>query len=199
MAKSSVSRSRTVAGEQRRRRPARPAGRARARVAALRNPNAGEVLVSLRRESSLTDLAPALGGGSHGSLEAGDSEVPILTVGLEAEPEVVDLAARSRTGSSRRPTCAGSPMRPEEAPKPATAWWLQRAAATSDEAVLRAMERVPRELSCQESAGPRLHDAGAPLAHGQTISRGAVHGRASWRPWPPAPGSGCRRRHGLGY
>ena len=34
-----------------------------------------------------------LGGGSHGSLEAGDSEVPILTVGIEGEPRrIVDLA-----------------------------------------------------------------------------------------------------------
>jgi hypothetical protein len=63
--------------------------------AALANPNAGELLVSPPLGVELTDLAGRshLGGGSHGSLEAGDSEVPILTVGLEAEPHrIVDLA-----------------------------------------------------------------------------------------------------------
>jgi predicted AlkP superfamily pyrophosphatase or phosphodiesterase len=63
--------------------------------AALANPNAGELLVSPPLGVELTDLAGRshLGGGSHGSLEAGDSEVPILTVGLEADPRrIVDLA-----------------------------------------------------------------------------------------------------------
>jgi hypothetical protein len=63
--------------------------------AALANPNAGELLVSPPAGVELTDLAGRshLGGGSHGSLEAGDSEVPILTVGIEGEPRrIVDLA-----------------------------------------------------------------------------------------------------------
>jgi hypothetical protein len=63
--------------------------------AALANPNAGELLVSPPLGVELTDLAGRshLGGGSHGSLEAGDSEVPLLTVGLEGEPRrIVDLA-----------------------------------------------------------------------------------------------------------
>ncbi|MDX6505697.1 MAG: hypothetical protein QOG06_341, partial [Gaiellaceae bacterium] len=63
--------------------------------AALANPNAGELLISPPLGVELTDLAghSHLGGGSHGSLEAGDSEVPILTVGLEGEPRrIVDLA-----------------------------------------------------------------------------------------------------------
>jgi hypothetical protein len=63
--------------------------------AALANPNAGELLVSPPAGVELTDLAGRshLGGGSHGSLDAGDSEVPILTVGLDAEPRrIVDLA-----------------------------------------------------------------------------------------------------------
>jgi predicted AlkP superfamily pyrophosphatase or phosphodiesterase len=63
--------------------------------AALANPNAGELLVSPPPGVELTDLAGRshLGGGSHGSLEAGDSEVPILTVGLDGEPRrIVDLA-----------------------------------------------------------------------------------------------------------
>jgi hypothetical protein len=64
-----------------------PDGRARA-TSALRNPNAGEVLVSAAPGWEFTDLAGRhhLGGGSHGSLEAGDSEVPMLTVGLGPPP-----------------------------------------------------------------------------------------------------------------
>ena len=62
---------------------------------ALANPNAGEVIVSPPAGLEFTDLAGRshLGGGSHGSLEAGDSEVPILAVGLEQPvPErIVDL------------------------------------------------------------------------------------------------------------
>ena len=63
--------------------------------AALANPNAGELLVSSPAGVELADLAGRshLGGGSHGSLDAGDSEVPILTVGIEGEPRrIVDLA-----------------------------------------------------------------------------------------------------------
>jgi type I phosphodiesterase/nucleotide pyrophosphatase len=64
-----------------------PDGRARA-DAALRNPNAGEVLVSAASGWEFVDLAGAshLGGGSHGSLEAADSEVPMLTIGLGTPP-----------------------------------------------------------------------------------------------------------------
>ena len=64
-----------------------PDGRARA-AAAVRNPNAGEVLVSAAPGWEFRDLAGRhhLGGGSHGSLEAADSEVPMLTVGLGAPP-----------------------------------------------------------------------------------------------------------------
>jgi predicted AlkP superfamily pyrophosphatase or phosphodiesterase len=67
-----------------------PDGRARA-DAALRNPNAGEVLVSAAPGYEFVDLAGRhhLGGGSHGSLEASDSEVPMLTVGLGAPPRSI--------------------------------------------------------------------------------------------------------------
>ena len=60
-----------------------PDGRARA-LAALRNPNAGSVLVSAAPGWEFVDLAGRhhTGGGSHGSLAASDSEVPMLTVGL---------------------------------------------------------------------------------------------------------------------
>jgi hypothetical protein len=64
-----------------------PDGRARA-AAALGNPNAGEVIVSATTGWEFVDLAGRghLGGGSHGSLEVADSEVPMLTVGLPAPP-----------------------------------------------------------------------------------------------------------------
>jgi hypothetical protein len=56
--------------------------------AALHNPNAGEVLVSATPGFEFLDLAGRhhAGGGSHGSLVAGDSEVPMLTVGLGPPP-----------------------------------------------------------------------------------------------------------------
>jgi hypothetical protein len=63
--------------------------------AALRNPNAGDVLVSAARGFEFSDLAGRhhAGGGSHGSLDAGDSQVPMLTVGLEPQPErITDVA-----------------------------------------------------------------------------------------------------------
>jgi hypothetical protein len=64
-----------------------PEGRLRA-AAALRNPNAGEVLVSAAPGWEFADLAGRdhVGGGSHGSLAASDSEVPMLTVGLGDPP-----------------------------------------------------------------------------------------------------------------
>jgi hypothetical protein len=64
-----------------------PDGRARA-SAAVRNRNAGEVLVSAAPGWEFLDLAGRhhLGGGSHGSLELADSEVPMLTVGLDPPP-----------------------------------------------------------------------------------------------------------------
>jgi hypothetical protein len=59
-----------------------PNGRERVE-AALRNPNAGEVLVSAAPGWEFSDLAGGnhSGGGSHGSLDAGDSLVPMLSVG----------------------------------------------------------------------------------------------------------------------
>jgi type I phosphodiesterase/nucleotide pyrophosphatase len=71
-----------------------PDGLARA-WAALRNPNAGDVLVSAAPGFEFADLAGRHhgGGGSHGSLRRGDSEVPMLTIGLNAQPEsIVEIA-----------------------------------------------------------------------------------------------------------
>jgi hypothetical protein len=55
--------------------------------AALACPNAGDVLVAAVDGWEFADLGGRhhLGGGSHGSLAAGDSEVPVLTVGVEGE------------------------------------------------------------------------------------------------------------------
>ncbi len=63
--------------------------------AAVRNPNAGDVLVSAADGFEFVDLGGGhhLGGGSHGSLLAGDSEVPVLLVGVNGEPRsIVDVA-----------------------------------------------------------------------------------------------------------
>ncbi len=63
--------------------------------AALANPNAGEVLVSAAPGWEFADLGGRhhAGGGSHGSLTAGDSEVPMLSVGLGPPPaSIADVA-----------------------------------------------------------------------------------------------------------
>jgi predicted AlkP superfamily pyrophosphatase or phosphodiesterase len=54
--------------------------------AALANPNAGDLLVSAAEGWEFADLGGRhhAGGGSHGSLVAGDSTVPILTIGIDA-------------------------------------------------------------------------------------------------------------------
>jgi hypothetical protein len=73
---------------------AHPDGHARM-LAALRNPNAGDVIVSAAPGWEFEDAGGRhhAGGGSHGSLAPGDSEVPMLTVGLDGEPaSIVDVA-----------------------------------------------------------------------------------------------------------
>jgi predicted AlkP superfamily pyrophosphatase or phosphodiesterase len=71
-----------------------PDGLARA-WAALQNPNAGEVIVSAAPGYEFSDLAGRhhAGGGSHGSLDAGDSVVPMLAVGLDALPGAITEVA----------------------------------------------------------------------------------------------------------
>lgn len=63
--------------------------------AALRCPNAGELLLSAAPGWEFADLGGGhhAGGGSHGSLATGDSEVPLLVAGLDELPaRVVDVA-----------------------------------------------------------------------------------------------------------
>jgi hypothetical protein len=65
--------------------------------AALANPNAGDVIVSAAPGVEFADLGGRhhVGGGSHGSLEVGDSEVPMISVGLGAPPaRIVDVVPR---------------------------------------------------------------------------------------------------------
>ena len=71
-----------------------PDGRARA-TAALHNPNAGEVLVSAAAGWEFADLGGShhAGGGSHGSLSLGDSEVPMLGIGVTPPARTVDVKA----------------------------------------------------------------------------------------------------------
>ncbi len=71
---------------------------------ALANPNAGEVLVSAREGVELVDLGGRhhAGGGSHGSLGAGDSTVPVVVAGadapvLPARPSLTGIAPLALT------------------------------------------------------------------------------------------------------
>jgi predicted AlkP superfamily pyrophosphatase or phosphodiesterase len=67
---------------------------------ALRNPNAGDVIVSAAPGFEFADLGGRhhAGGGSHGSLGAADSIVPMLTVGLESQPaSIADVAPAVET------------------------------------------------------------------------------------------------------
>jgi hypothetical protein len=62
---------------------------------ALANPNAGELLVSAAPGFEFADLAGRhhAGGGSHGSLTAGDSLVPMLGVGIDVLPSrIIEIA-----------------------------------------------------------------------------------------------------------
>jgi hypothetical protein len=69
-----------------------PHPRAKERLlAALANPNGGEVLLSAAEGWEFADLGGGhhRGGGSHGSLVAGDSLVPVVSVGVDARPRSI--------------------------------------------------------------------------------------------------------------
>ena len=66
---------------------------------ALAGPNAGEVLVSAREGFEFVDLGGRahVGGGSHGSLVAGDSVIPLVAAGFDEPPfregsKIIDVA-----------------------------------------------------------------------------------------------------------
>jgi hypothetical protein len=62
---------------------------------ALANPRAGDLLASAAEGAEFADIGGRshVGGGSHGSLLAGDSEVPMLSVGAGPPPaRIVDIA-----------------------------------------------------------------------------------------------------------
>ena len=61
---------------------------------AVRCPNAGDVVVSATEGWEFADMGGShhLGGGSHGSLTAADSTVPMIAVGLELPTKIVDVA-----------------------------------------------------------------------------------------------------------
>lgn len=66
---------------------------------ALANPQAGDLLVSAAAGWEFTDIGGRhhAGGGSHGSLVAGDSTVPLLTIGVDAPIErITDIAPAVR-------------------------------------------------------------------------------------------------------
>lgn len=75
---------------------------------ALANPNGGELLISAAAGWEFIDIGGRhhAGGGSHGSLVAGDSIVPVLTVGIDAPieritdvtPAVLAHFTRARVG-----------------------------------------------------------------------------------------------------
>ncbi len=89
---------------------------------ALACPNAGEVIVSPAEAYEFRDLGGRshLGGGSHGSLLAGDSVVPMITAGFDSsplptEPQTTDLAPLvlahlgvEEPATMRRPAAAGA-------------------------------------------------------------------------------------------
>jgi len=80
---------------------------------ALSNPHAGDVIVSAAAGVEFADLAGRhhAGGGSHGSLSAGDSVVPMLTIGLDRTPEtILDVAplAAAHFGVELRPHAASA-------------------------------------------------------------------------------------------
>ena len=90
--------------------------------------------------------ATTLGGGSHGALAAGDSEVPMLTIGLGEPPASITgikALVLEHFGVADRPGGV-TPPEPD---------WIDRQLrrrGIDDERVLAAMARVPRELFVPE-------------------------------------------------
>ena len=61
---------------------------------AVHCPNAGDVVISATEGWEFADMGGShhQGGGSHGSLTAADSIVPVIAVGLDLPRSIVDVA-----------------------------------------------------------------------------------------------------------
>jgi predicted AlkP superfamily pyrophosphatase or phosphodiesterase len=87
--------------------------------AALSCPRAGDVLLSAAPGFEFTDIGGRhhAGGGSHGSLVAGDSIVPMLTVGTEAVPgRIVEIAPAVLAHFGVQAPASMSPLRAASVP-----------------------------------------------------------------------------------
>ena len=153
-------------------------------LAALRCPNAGDVIVSAAEGWEFADLGGGhhRGGGSHGSLVAGDSLVPIVTVGLAADlpRSVVDVAPlvlvpfRRGRAAVRPSTGRMTSVRPADGERRRVRMVdaQLRRRGIADERVLEAMARVPREEFVPPALAERAYDdAALPIGEGQTISQ----------------------------
>jgi len=85
---------------------------------ALACPNAGDVIVSAAEGWEFVDLGGGhhVGGGSHGSLTAGDSTVPLLAAGFDAspfpeDPSITDLAPLALAHFGVEPPASMAPPR----------------------------------------------------------------------------------------
>ena len=189
-------------GESRTRRSStstRTAARARRRLCATRTP--ARCSLSAAPGWEFADLAGRhhAGGGSHGSLAATDSEVPMLTVGL-GEPPASITGIKALVLEHFGVTA----LQPASVTEPG---WIDRQLrrrGIDDERVLAAMARVPRELFVPEELRDYAYeDAALPLAHGQTVSQpfivavtcqGARASRATSACSTSAPAPATRRR-----
>ena len=171
-----------------------PDGRARAE-AALRNPNAGEVLVSAAPGWEFADLGGRhhAGGGSHGSLAAhrlrrADAQ---RRPGRAARLDHGDQGAHARALRGRRARGTLSRARLGRPPAPPPRH-LGRARAGGDGA------RAARALRARAAARLRLRGRRAPAA-ARADRVAAVHGRRDDAgPRPRRRRARARRRHGLG-
>ena len=150
-----------------------PDGRARAE-AALRNPNAGEVLVSAAPGYEFADLGGRhhVGGGSHGSLAAADSEVPMLTVGLGEPPaSITGIKGAAARRTSESAVAAERPPDGRDRRLPGSTG-SSRAAGSTTSACSRRWRACRASSSSPRSSARRAYDdAPVPLPYGQTISQ----------------------------
>ena len=123
-----------------------------------------------------------LGGGSHGSLAAGDSLVPMLTVGLDEPPDsIIGIAPLvcAHFGVEPPPMLAAV----ADARDRAAAWssGSSAAAGSPTSACSRRWSASRASCSCRRASAARAYDDGAlPIGHGPD-DLAAVHGRPHLR------------------